>query len=82
MEHSEGSFIHEAMEVKMINGRNLEMRNLFSFLDDPFSMSISQLKEKLLFAVDPKLHWFWRAFGEKRISLRYFIGDPLQHVMK
>ena len=41
LEHSEGSFTHEAMEVKMINGRHLEMRNPFSFLDDPFSMSIS-----------------------------------------
>ena len=41
LEHSKGSFTHEAMEVKMINGRHLEMRNLFLFLDDPFSMSIS-----------------------------------------
>ena len=39
LEHSEGSFIHEAMEVNMINGRHLKMRS--SFLDDPFSMSIS-----------------------------------------
>ena len=61
----------------MTNGRHLEMINLFSFLDDPFSMSISQLKEKLLPAADPKHHWFWRAFGEKRISLRDLIGGSL-----
>ena len=36
LEHSKGSFTHEAMEVKMINGRHLEMRNLFSFLDALF----------------------------------------------
>ena len=46
LEHSEGSFTHEAMEVKMINGRHLEMRNLFSFLDDTFSMSISHIRER------------------------------------
>ena len=65
----------------MKNGRHLEMRNIFSFLDDPFSMSISQLKEKLLPATDPKHHWFWRVFGEKRISLRDLIGGALQHFM-
>ena len=74
LEHSEGSFTHEEMEVKMIYGRHLEMRNIFSFLDDPFSISISQFKEKLLPTTDPKIHWFWRAFGEKRISLRDLIG--------
>ena len=74
MEHFEGSFSHEAMEVKMVDGRHLEMRNLFSFLDDTFSMSITLLKEKLLPAAHPKLHWLWRAFGEKRISLRDLIG--------
>ena len=36
LEHSEGSFTHEEMEVKMTNGRHLEMTNLLSFLDDPF----------------------------------------------
>ena len=46
--HSKGSLTHEAMKLKMINGRHLEMRNIFSFLDDTFSMSISQLKEGLL----------------------------------
>ena len=45
LEHSEGSFTHDEMEVKMMNGRPLEMINIFSFLDDTFSMSISQLKE-------------------------------------
>ena len=52
LEHSEVSFSHEAMEVKMIDGRHLEMRNIFSFLDETFSMSISRLKEKLLPVAD------------------------------
>ena len=65
----------------MINGRHIEMRNIFSFLDDTFSMSISLLKEKLPPIADPKLLWFWRAFGEKRISLRDLIGGALQHFM-
>ena len=82
MENYEGSFTHEAMEVNMMNGRHIEMINLFSFLDDTFSMSISQLKEKLLPAADPKPHWFWRTFGEKIISLRDLIGGALQHFMK
>ena len=55
LDHSGGSFTHEAMEEKMINGRHLEMRNLFSLLDDPFSMSLSPLKEKLLLALNPKI---------------------------
>ena len=82
LEHYEGRFIHEAMEVKIVDGRHLEMRNIFSLLDDPFSMSISILKEKLLPAVDPTPIWFWRAFDEKRISLRDIIGGALQHFMK
>ena len=40
-EHSNGKLIHEAMEGKMIDGRHLEMRNIFYFLDDTFSMRIS-----------------------------------------
>ena len=82
MEHSRGSFTHEAMEAKMTNGRHLEMRNLFSFLDDPFSMSLSLLKEKLLLAANPKILWFWRAFDGERISLRDLIRDAFQHFMK
>ena len=65
LEHSEGSFTHEAMEVKMINGRHPEMRNIFSFLYDTFSMSISQLKERILPAIDPEPYWFWRVIDEK-----------------
>ena len=81
-ENSEGSFTHEAMEDKMINGRHLDMRNLFSFLDDTFSMSISQLKERLLPTADPKPHWFWKAMDEKKVSLRDLIGGALQHFMR
>ena len=66
----------------MINGRHLEMSNLFSFLDDPFSMSISQLKEKLLPTADPKTHFFWKAMDENKVSLRDLIEGALQHVMK
>ena len=82
LENYEGSFAHEEMEVEMVDCRHLEMKNLLSFLDDPFSMSISQLKERLLPTADPKIHWFWRAFGEKRISLRDIIGGTPQHFMK
>ena len=53
MEHSGGSFTHEAMEAKMTNGRHLEMRKNFSLLDDPFLMSISQLRERLIPTADP-----------------------------
>ena len=67
LEHSKGSFTHEAMEDKMMNGRHLDMRNLFSFLDDTFSMSISKLKERLLPTVDPEPHWFWKAMDEKKL---------------
>ena len=77
LEHSEGSFTHEAMEVNMINGRHLKMRYNSSFLDDTFSMSPPLLKEKILPVADPKLHWFWRAFVEKRIPLRDLIGGAL-----
>ena len=67
LEHSEGSYSHGEMEDKMMNGRHLEMRNIFSFLDDTFSMSISQLKERLLLAAEPEPHWFWKAMDEKKV---------------
>ena len=56
--HSKGSFTHEVMEVKMMNGRHLDMRNIFSFLDDTFSMNISQLKERLIPVENLEPHWF------------------------
>ena len=65
----------------MMNGRHLDMRNIFSFLDDTFSMSISQLKEKPLPVVDPEPHWFWRAIDEKKVSLRDLMGVALQNFM-
>lgn len=80
-EHSNGSFIHEAMEENMIDGRHIEMRNIFSFLGDTFSMSISQLKEKILPATDPEPHWFWRAIDENKVSWRDLIRGALQHIM-
>ena len=82
LEHYEGSFTHEAMEDKMVNGRHLEMRNVFSFLDDNFSMSISRLKERLLPEADLEPHWFWEAMDEKKVSLRDIIGGALQHIME
>ena len=76
------SFTHEAMEKNMVDGRHLEMGNLFPFQDDSFSMSISQLKEKILPAADPEPYWFWRAIDEKRISWRDLNGGALQHFME
>ena len=49
----------------MMDGRHLEERNLFSFLDASFSMSTPQLKEKLLLAEDPKPQWFWKDIDER-----------------
>ena len=66
----------------MINGRHIEIKNLLSFLDDHFSMSISHLKEKLLPTEDTKPHWFWKAMDEKKVSLRDLIRGALQHFMK
>ena len=77
LEHSEGSFTHESMEVKITNCIHLEMRNLFSFLDDTFSMSISFLKEKIIPAANPEPHWFWRSIDEKKVSLRDLIVGSL-----
>ena len=82
LEHSKGRFTYEAMEVKMIDSRHLEMRNIFSFLDDTFSMSISQLKEKLLPAGDLEPCWFWRAIDEKKVSLRDLMGGALENIME
>ena len=45
-EHANGSFIHEAMEEEEIDGRHVEVRNTFSFLDDTFSMSTPQRKRE------------------------------------
>ena len=81
-EQSNGSFIHEAMEKKMIDGRHFEMGNIFPFQDDSFSMSISQLKEKILPIEDLEAYWFWRAIYEEKVSLRDLIIGALQHVME
>ena len=77
-----GSFIHKEMEEKMIDGRHLETRNIFSFLDDTFLMIISQLEEKLIPIADQKPYWFWRAIDEKRISWRDLIGGAPQNSME
>ena len=65
----------------MIYGRHVDMGNIFPFKNDSLSMSISQLKEKLLLAADPKPYWFWRAIDEKKISWRGLVGGALQHIM-
>ena len=81
-ENSHGSFTHEAMEEGMVDGRHIEVRNPFSFLDDPFSMSSPQFKEKLIPAKDTEPYLFWKAMHEEEISWRDFIGGALQHIMK
>ena len=52
------------MEEEEIDGRHLEVRKFFSFLDASFSMSTPQLNEKLLPAEDPNPYWFWKAIDE------------------
>ena len=64
-EHLDVSFIQEAMEEEMKKGRHLEMRRIFSSPDETFSMSMPQLKEKLLLAANPRPHWFWKAMHEE-----------------
>ena len=49
---------------------------------DAFSMSISQLKERLLPTTDPEPHYFWKAMDEKKVSLRDLMGGELQHFME
>ena len=66
----------------MTDGRHLEVRNTFSFLDDTFSMSTPHIKEKLLPAADPKPYWFWKAIDEEKVSWRDLIGGALQHIME
>ena len=77
LEHSRGSFIHEEIEDGMIDGRHLEVRNPFSFLDDPFSMSTPLLKKKLLLAANPRPLWFWKVMHEEKTSWEEFIGGAL-----
>ena len=56
LEPSRGSFNLEAVEKKKMKSRHLEMRRIFSPLDDTPSMSMLQLKERLLLIVDSKPH--------------------------
>jgi len=65
-----------------MGGRNIEVRNIFSFLDDRFSMSTPQLKEKLLPASDLEPYWVWKAIYEEKASWRDLIGGALQHIME
>ena len=62
--------------------RHIGMRKYLSSLDDTLSMSMPQLKEILLLAVDPRPLWFWRAMHEEEVSLGDPIGGALQHFMK
>ena len=66
----------------MMDGRHLEVRNPFSLLDDPFSMSTPLLKEKILLAANPWPLWFWKAMHEDKASWEEFIGGALQHIME
>ena len=56
LEHSSGRFNLGAMEKKKMKSRHLEMRNIFSPLDDTLSMSMLHLKERLLLTADSKPH--------------------------
>ena len=81
-EHSNGSFIDEAMVDGMIYGRHLEMRNPFSFLDYPFSMRTPPLKEKPLPVTDPEPYGFWEAIDGKKVSWGDLMRGALQHIME
>ena len=66
----------------MVDGRHLEVRNPFSFLDDTFSMSTPQLKEKLLPVVVLRPHWFRKTMNEEEVSSRDPMKCALQHFME
>ena len=66
----------------MASDRHLEMRRNFSSLDDPFSMSLSPLKEKFLSVEDPNPPWFWKALDGRKISPRDLIRGAFQSLMK
>ena len=70
------------MKKEMSKGIDPKVRNIFSSLDDTLSMSMPHLKERLLLAVDPRPHWFWRVMHEEEVSSRDPIGGVLQHFMK
>ena len=70
--------IQEAMR----RSRPLEKRNSFSSLDDTLSMSMSQLKERLLLAADPRPLWFWKDMHEEEIFRRDFSRGALPHIME
>ena len=70
------------MEEEMSKGRHLEMRNSFSSLDDTLSMSMPQLKERLLLAEYLRHIWFWKAMHEEEVSSGDPIGGALRNFMK
>ena len=70
------------MKEAVRRGRHLEIRNSFSSLDDTLSMSMPQLKERLLLAADPRPLGFWRTMHEEEISRRDFNGGALLHIME
>ena len=68
-------------EALKMDGKHLGVRNPFSLQDDTFSMSSSQLKEKLLCS-DPRPHWFWKTMDEREVSRRDLIGYALRNTME
>ena len=66
----------------MSKGRHLEMRNFFSSLDDTLSMSMPQLKGRLLIIEYPRPLLFWKAMHEEEVSSGDHIGGALQHFMR
>ena len=60
----------------------MEIRNSFSSLDENLSMSMPQLKERLLLVVDLRPLWFWKDMHEEEISQRDFSRGALPHIME
>ena len=81
LEHSKGSFTHEALEGQMIDGRHIVMESTFHCQDEVSLMSISQLKEESLPTTCMEPYGFQWAFDE-RISWRDLNGGALQHFME
>ena len=66
----------------MRRSRHMEVRNSFSPLNDTLSMSMPQIKERLLLAANPRPLRFWRTMHEEEISRRDFNGGAIPHIME
>ena len=84
LKHSKGSFTHEALEGRMIDGIHLVMESTFHYQDEVFLMRSSRLKEEIISTTCIDLYGFQWAMDalviNERVWKSHYISYEEQEV--